>query len=154
MLCESAELGLDALDQVWQSAVVAPEVQRWDVFAHSKGAAAAVKLYQRRWSAIKSWPKARIYAVGLPWRMGAQYLPNASDYVPGRIYASHQIVAFTWSDDAVRRIDRCTDLDALFIDEAHDYTPMFAPSVEDDTVQLSIRNDFWAGQERWVGERY
>lgn len=154
MLCESAELGKDALEPVWEAAIVDPGIEQWDIFGHSKGGAAAVKFHQRRWSDLQAWPQARVYTIGLPWRMGAQYLPEPDDYAPGRIYAHEQIVAFTWTDDAVRDIDRCIDLDAVRLSETHDYTPMFSADVEDDADKRAVRDAFLAGESVWVGARY
>lgn len=154
MLCESAELGLDAIERAWEAAVVTPGVEQWDMFGHSKGGASLVKFYQRRWNDLRAWSQARVYAIGLPWRMGAQYLPTPDDYEPGRIYAHEQIVAFTWTDDAVGDIESCVDVDAVRLSETHDYTPMFSSDVDDNAERSAIRDDFIDGVERWVGERY
>lgn len=154
MLCESAELGTDALEQVWEAAVATPGVEQWDMFGHSKGGAAAIRFYERRWWDLRQWPAARVFTLGVPWRMGAQYLPTPDDYEPGRIYGHEQIVAFTWTNDAVRHINRCVDVDAVLLDENHDYTPMFSRDVEDDPAQAGIRDAFISGVESWVGDRY
>lgn len=153
MLCESAELGLDAVEPVWEAAVVTPGVAQWDIFGHSKGGAAAVKFYQRRWHSLRDWPQSRVYTIGLPWRMGAQYLPTPDDYEPGRIYAHDQIVAFTWTDDAVKDVDKCIDFDAVRLSETHDYTPMFSKNI-DDPERVAIRDAFLEGISTWVGARY
>ncbi len=154
MLCESAELGLDAIEPAWEAAVVTPGVEQWDMFGHSKGGASVVKFYQRRWNDLRAWSQARVYTIGLPWRMGAQYLPTPDDYEPGRIYAHEQIVAFTWTNDAVGDIESCVDVDAVRLSETHDYTPMFSRDVDDHVERSAIRDDFVDGVERWVGERY
>ena len=154
MLCESAELGLDAVEPVWEAAIETPGIEQWDIFGHSKGGAASVKFYQRRWSDLRAWPQSRVYTIGLPWRMGAQYLPTPDDYEPGRIYAHEQIVAFTWTNDAVKDVDRCVDLDAVRLSETHDYTPMFSKSIEDDPELVAIRDAFIDGVETWVGARH
>jgi hypothetical protein len=154
MLCESAELGLDALEPVWEAAIETPGIEQWDIFGHSKGGAASVKFYQRRWSDLRAWPQSRVYTIGLPWRMGAQYLPTPDDYEPGRIYAHEQIVAFTWTNDAVKDVDRCVDLDAVRLSETHDYTPMFSKDIDDDAERVAIRDAFIEGIETWVGARY
>lgn len=154
MLCESAELGLDAIEPAWEAAVVTPGVEQWDMFGHSKGGASVVKFYQRRWNDLRAWSQARVYTIGLPWRMGAQYLPTPDDYEPGRIYAHEQIVAFTWTNDAVGDIESCVDVDAVRLSETHDYTPMFSRDVDDHVERSAIRDDFIDGVERWVGERY
>jgi hypothetical protein len=154
MFCSSAELGLEALDQVWRAAVVEPEVAHWAVFGHSKGAAAAVKFYQRRHAETRNWPDARVYATGLPWRMGAQYLPTPDAYAPGWIYAHDQLVAFTWGNDNIQFIDVCADFDIAYIDEAHDYTPMFDSHVDGDPERAAARDAFVEGRRHFVGDRY
>jgi len=152
--CESAELGKDALEPVWEAAVVQSGVEQWDIFGHSKGGAAAIKFYQRRWSDLRDWPASRVYTIGVPWRMGAQYLPTPDAYRPGEIYGHDQIVAFTWTNDAVRNIDQCLDLDVLWLSETHDYTPMFSKSIDDDPERTAIRDAYLDGTKTWVGDRY
>lgn len=151
--CQSTELGTEALRAAFDAAVVDTEVAAWDVYGHSKGGAAAVRFYGFQRSTIAKWPDSRVFTIGLPWRMGAQYLPEPDDYEVGRIYGDGQVVAFTWTNDAVRDIDTCADLDAASVGDNHDYTPIFY-NPDDEVSRADDRRAFERGTPRWLGERY
>ena len=153
--CDSTDTGEASVSSAQQNMMswLEEEVQHWDVFGHSKGAAIAISMAKKGEEYLAKFPDTRVYAIGVPGRKGGELLDS---FRPGWIERDDQIVSFTWSNDNVHNYGFCGDVfSAAYIGETHDYRRFFdLEFVAGNSQYEQNRQQFLAGKETYIGKQY
>lgn len=163
--CNSTTFGTDAYQELLSlNEVGAASLPfRFDAFGYSKGAGILATLWHRLQEAGTTQQylpeSTRLYAIGLPTKLGLEHLPL---YQPGNIERFGNLVVFNWKNDPVAKVNDCGDVlgIAWFGANAskHNYLPFLKTKLingsADPITHAEFRDSFIEGRKQYVGDIY